>query len=99
VFQVEFSAGSQNEFRKLHAYIKRKASERTADRYLSRLRAFCRELAIAPHRGERRKGLQMDMRTIGFENRISVIFHTDDRAQLVTIIGIRYAGRSLDVQN
>jgi toxin ParE1/3/4 len=96
VFRVIFSKEARAELKELGNYIAARESRRVAVKYLARLQAFCRGLAIAPHRGERRQGIKFDQRTIGFERRISVIFEVLEAEKIVNISGIRYAGRSFD---
>jgi toxin ParE1/3/4 len=96
VFRVVFSPESRTELEELKSYIAARESHRVAAKYLNRLKAFCRELAIAPHRGERRQGIKFNQRTIGFERLISIIFEVLEAEKIVNISGIRYAGRSLN---
>ena len=96
MFRVVFSRECRAELEELRSYIAVRESRRVAANYLARLKAFCRGLAIAPHRGERRHGIRFDQRTIGFERRISIIFEIREAEKIVNIVGIRYAGRSFD---
>jgi toxin ParE1/3/4 len=96
VFRVIFTPESRAELAELKSYIAARESRRVAAKYMKRLMTFCHELAIAPHRGERRQGIKFDQRTIGFERRISIIFEVLEAEKIVNISGIRYAGRSFD---
>jgi plasmid stabilization system protein ParE len=60
---------------------------------MRRIRDFCRGLAIAPHRGEDRTHLRPGLRSIGFEDRIAVLFAVFDDKHLVEIEGFDYGGR------
>lgn len=78
----------------LQAWIASKTTETTAARYLSRLRAFCRQLRSFPERGTLRTDLRPGLRTITFEGRVEVAFEVDlDR---VVIVRFLYAGRQYD---
>jgi len=96
LFRIAFSPAAREEIRELRESIARKRSRRVASKYIRRLKAFCQELSISPHRGESRPGVKANQRTIGFEARISIIFYVSDEDQLVTIVGVRYGGRELN---
>ncbi|HTV09315.1 MAG TPA: type II toxin-antitoxin system RelE/ParE family toxin [Candidatus Aquilonibacter sp.] len=96
MFRVIYTVECRAQLQKLRDYIAAQESRRVAARYMKRLKAFCDELAIAPHRGEHREGIKFDQRSIGFERRVSVIFEVVDAEKVVNIAGIRYAGQQLD---
>lgn len=96
MFRVRISPECRAQFTELRDYIAARSTRRTASNYLRRLKDHCNGLAVAPHRGERREGIKFDQRTIGFDRRVSIIFEVRDADRLVNIVGIRYAGQSLE---
>ena len=92
MFRVIYTAECRAQLAELRDYIAAQESKRIAAGYMRRLRTFCDELAIAPHR----EGIKFDQRSIGFERRVSVVFEVVDADKVVNIAGIRYAGQRLD---
>lgn len=92
-YRVEYAPEARADLNELHDYIKRRSTRRTAAAYIRRIREFCRELSIAPHRGESREYLRPGLRSIGFEDRVSILFAVFDDQHLVEIEGFDYAGR------
>lgn len=92
-YKVHYTPEARADLNELHEYIELHSTKRTAHRYIRRLREFCRELALAPHRGESRHHLRPGLRSIGFEDRVSVLFAVFDHERLVEIEGFDYAGR------
>jgi plasmid stabilization system protein ParE len=94
-YSVIFLEGAYADLDELYDQIAEAKSPRVAEAYLDRIGEFCKALGIAPHRGEHRRGLKGDQRSIGFEHRISVVFRISDERKDVTIVGFLYAGRRL----
>lgn len=92
MYRVIYTAECRAQLKALRSFIAACESKRVAARYMRRLKVFCDELAIAPHR----EGIKFDQRSIGFERRVSVIFEVVDAERVVNIAGIRYAGQQFD---
>lgn len=99
MFRVIYTAECRAQLKDLRDYIAARESKRVAGRYMARLKAFCDELAVAPHRGEHREGIKFGQRSIGFEKRVSVVFEVVEAEKVVNIAGIRYAGQRFDQTN
>ena len=93
-FRVVYSRASLHDMRKIRTYIAERSSIRIARRYVARLKSFCADLSFAPYRGEPRPGLKSSLRSIGFENRISVAFNISESERIVRIVSFHYAGRA-----
>ena len=96
LYRDQLTPEARIDLRELREYIALKSTSRTAARYVRRLREFSAELAIAPHRGERRENLRPGLRSIGFEGRVSILFAVFDEDQIVEIEGYDYGGRQRD---
>ncbi|WP_184254514.1 type II toxin-antitoxin system RelE/ParE family toxin [Granulicella mallensis] len=96
MYRIIFAPESRDDLRELRRYIAREASPRIAARYVDRLLVFCQGLSLAPHRGEQRISTRPEIRTIGFERRVSIAFLVSDEQKLVTILGFFYGGRSAE---
>jgi toxin ParE1/3/4 len=92
-YKVQYTPEARTDLNELRDYIKLHSTKRTAAAYIRRVREFCRDLAIAPHRGESREQLRPGLRSIGFEDRISILFAILDAEEIVEIEGFNYAGR------
>lgn len=93
LYKIKYTPEAKIDLNEIRNYIALHTSKRTAARYIRRLRSFCRELAVAPHRGEGRNHLRPGLRSIGFEDRISILFAVFDEDRLVEIEGFDYGGR------
>jgi plasmid stabilization system protein ParE len=96
LFRVQLAPEAREDLRELREYIALKSTHRTAAKYIRRLRQFSEELAIAPHRGERRENLRPGLRSIGFEGRVSILFAVFEEDHVVEIEGYDYGGRQRD---
>jgi plasmid stabilization system protein ParE len=93
LFKVQYTPEARADLIEIRDYIAMHSSQRRANGYIRRIRALCRSLAIAPHRGESRAHLRPGLRSIGFEGRVSILFAVFDDERLVEIEGFDYAGR------
>jgi len=95
-YRVIFTAESKENLRELRRYIFLESkSRRIARNYTNRLTAACRDLSVAPHRGEARVRSEPGFRTIGFEGRVTIVFQVEDDLKVVNIISLHYGGRSI----
>ena len=92
--QVLFTASAERQLDSLHRYISNHAGERTADRYIGRIIAFCEELSTFPLRGAARDDLLPGLRTIGFERRATIAFIVMPDA--VVVEGVFYGGQDFE---
>ena len=92
-YTIHYSPEARADLKELHDYITFHATAHTAAKYIRRIRAFCRELTIAPHRGENRNHLRPGLRSIGFEDRVSVVFAVLEDQHIIEIEGFHYGGR------
>jgi plasmid stabilization system protein ParE len=92
-FRVTTSPAARADLIELREYIALKSSRRTAANYIRRLKQFSAELAIAPHRGENHEHLRPGLRSIGFEDRVSILFAVFDDERTVEIESFLYGGR------
>ncbi len=92
--QVLFTASAERQLDSLHRYISNHAGERTADRYIGRITAFCEGLSTFPLRGAARDDLLPGLRTIGFERRATIAFIVMPDAVLVE--GVFYGGQDFE---
>lgn len=92
-FDVRFRAAAAVDLDELFSHIARESSIETADRYLSRLEAFCSSLSTLPARGTAISGRVPGLRRMGFEHRATILFRVDEDA--VEILRILYGGRDL----
>jgi toxin ParE1/3/4 len=92
--RVIFTPLAERQIDSLHEFIAGNSGESPADRYISRIVAFCMGLATFPLRGRQREDLLPGLRTIGFERRITIAFVV--RPEAVLIEGIFYGGQDFE---
>jgi len=81
----------------LEAYIASAASPTIAARYIDSIVDYCGELQIFPHRGVKRDDIRSNMRTIGFNRRVAIVFDVAEKENIVNIIGIFYGGQNYEL--
>ena len=89
--QVTYSATAEDDLDSIFAVVASKASPATALGFTERIDSFCRSLDYASERGTRHDDFRAGLRSVGFERRVTVVFHVTEDA--VLILRIFYAGR------
>ena len=92
--RVAFTPLAERHIDDLHSYIANASGEDRADRYISRILAFCNGLAMFPLRGVPRDDILSGLRVVGFERRVAIAFVVG--ADDVLIEGIFYGGRDFE---
>jgi plasmid stabilization system protein ParE len=88
---VLFHSDARGDLEEVRKYFADRFSERNAEKYVVRIVSACTSIGHAPHRGSVRKDIGPEIRSIGFEGRITIIFRI--QPELVTILALLYAGR------
>jgi toxin ParE1/3/4 len=92
-YEVTFSPDAEADLDEIERYLASRFSNRNAERYIKRIVAHCRSLALAPYRGAKRDDISPGLRTVGLERRVTVLFQV--LPGKVVIFGIFYAGRTV----
>lgn len=92
--KVIFAPEAEDDLINLYDYIADDAGPQRAYGYTERIRAFCAGFSAFPERGTRRDDLRPALRIIGFERRVTIVFHVT--AKLVVFDRIFYDGRNVD---
>lgn len=92
--EVIFSPVAEADLDEIEQYLAKRFSRRNAQKYVQRIVAYCRSLALAPYRGTRRDDVRPGSRTVGFEGRITILFQV--LPGKVVIFGVLYGGRQFD---
>jgi len=94
-FPVRFRPQARRDLVLLYRYLERRFSDDSALLYIQRVEAACRALATAPQRGNPVSDRDPELRVVGFERRVSILFRVaEDSVQIVRVL---YGGR--DVQH
>jgi toxin ParE1/3/4 len=75
-------------------YIAAHSSPARAIAYIGRLEKYCLGFELSSERGTRRDDIRPELRTVGFERRVTIAFHVD--AKRVTIDRVFYGGREFE---
>lgn len=94
-YEVVLSPGARTDLYDLEDYIASKSSPEIASRYIDGLLDKCHSLWIAPQRATRRRGLPANLRIIGHERAVTILFRIEEAEQLVVILGTAYRGRTI----
>jgi toxin ParE1/3/4 len=91
--EVRFQARARADLFRLYDYIAVRSGRDRAGNYIDRIEAACLNLASFPVRGTRRDELSPELRTIGFERRVTIAFRV--KPGKVEIVRILYGGQDL----
>ena len=94
-YTVTYSAGASEDIEDLGFYIASEASAEISIRYVRSLLRECNSLALAPFRGTKRPELRPNMRIIGFQRAVTILFRIEKAKHLVVILGTAYRGRTI----
>lgn len=92
---LRFTPEALDQLQALEEYIAEASSARRATDYVEAILDFCGRLRTYPLRGTVRDDLRAGLRTIGFRRRVTILFDVTDN--IVTIIGIYYGGRQVEL--
>ncbi|HEV8027211.1 MAG TPA: type II toxin-antitoxin system RelE/ParE family toxin [Stellaceae bacterium] len=90
-FKVTFRPLAENDLFRLYEYISEQSGHERAAGYIDRIEATCRDLETFPNRGTRRNDIRPDLRTMGFERRVTIVFEV--KKTEVVIVRILYGGQ------
>src|SRR3989304_3826827 len=90
-FKVGFRPRAEADLFGLYRYIAEEAGHEVAGAYVERIEAACMALETFPKRGTRRDDIRPGLRTIGFEQRATIVFQVLEAA--VIIVRIFYGGQ------
>jgi toxin ParE1/3/4 len=93
-YEVIFTPGAEADLDEIEQYLALRFSERNAERYVRRITAHCRQLALAPYRGKARDDIRPGLRITGFERRATIVFQV--LPERVVIQGVFYGGRAIE---
>jgi toxin ParE1/3/4 len=94
-YTVIYSAGASEDIEDLGLYIAFESSAATSIRYIAKLLRECNSLALALFRGTKRPDLRPNMRIIGFQRAVTILFRIEEAKLLVVILGTAYRGRTI----
>ncbi len=87
---VVYTLDAGDDLDRIYNIVAEASSATTADRYDSRIRAFCERLDDGSERGTRRDDVRPDLRVVGFERRVTVAFTVE--SERVVILRVFYGG-------
>lgn len=93
--RVVFHPAAQRELVELHDYIAEHGGPVRATTFVSQIREYCLGFSGVAERGTKRDDIAPGVRLVGYRRRVSIVFKVDDAT--VTIVGIYYAGRNIDL--
>jgi toxin ParE1/3/4 len=95
-YEVIFTPGAEADLDEIEQYLSVRFSPENAQRFVQRIVACCRSLALAPYRGTKRDDVGSGLRVIGFERRVSILFHVE--IGRIVIFGALYRGRQFEME-
>lgn len=91
---VVFRLHAEADLWALFHYIAERTNRARALASIARIETACMALSTFPERGTKRDDLAPGLRTVGFENRVTIAFRVLERE--VEIVAIAYAGREFE---
>lgn len=92
-FHVIFSNDARVDLSEIEDYVAERSGEQRAENFASAIRATCLSLDTFPQRG---RIARQGFRVIGHRRRTNILFTIE--GDTVTIIGIHYGGRDIDMR-
>ena len=89
---VVFAPDAEDDLSSLYDFIAERASPGTAYHFVARIETFCRSLSHAAERGTHHSNLRKGLRSVGFEGRVTIVFHVDETT--VSVLRVFPAGRN-----
>lgn len=96
-YTVVFDRGAEADLADMLAHIEADLGRALAEAFIERVIAFCEGLATAPKRGLAHDHIRPGLRTVGWRRTITVAFQVDDAQARVSILGVFYRGRDVQV--
>ena len=93
-YDIVFRRQAEADLWSLYRYIAERADKGRARDYIARIEKSCMALSTFPQRCTPRDDIAPGLRTLGFENRVTIAFRVVD--QSVEIVAIAYAGREFE---
>jgi len=94
IHKVVFAPRASAHLADLFSLIANAASPEIAANYVEAILRQCESLRTFPMRGTRRDDILPGLRVIGYRRRVSIAFRIT--GEVVTILGVYYAGRNFD---
>lgn len=91
---VVFRDDAARDLENLYDYIADQSSPDIAIGYIGRIRERCMSLARFPEQGRQRDDLLPNLRTIGFERRVTIAYRV--LKTKVEIVSVAYGGRAFE---
>jgi toxin ParE1/3/4 len=86
--KIRYSEEADQQLRELRRFIARESGyPQRAKNYVKRILSFCRKLENFPQRGTRRDDIVPDLRMIGFEGRVTIVFYVMEHEVLYSTAG------------
>ncbi len=95
-YEIVFSPKAQTDLDELEQYLAVRFSSRSAEKYIHRIMAFCRSLALVPFCGTAHDEIQSGLRTVGFQRRATIAFRV--KPGVLEILGIFYGGQKIELE-
>jgi len=62
--------------------------------FVWRITQFCYELGLFPRKFTQRDDIKNDLHIVGFEGSVTIAYHVNDSARVVSVLGIFYGGQN-----
>jgi plasmid stabilization system protein ParE len=93
-YKIVFTPEAETQLVDIFRYIASAASPEIAARFTNNIVTHCESLRTFPFRGTKRDDIRLGLRTVTYRKRVVIAF--DIEANLVTIIGVFYAGQDYE---
>ena len=93
-YQIKYLSSAERDLEEIFLFINDRSGEERAANYMKRIYAHCSSRAVFPNRGTKVIGKHDNLRKIGFERRIAILFFVWETE--VHIARLFYGGRDLE---
>ena len=95
-YKVVFTPQSQEQLELLYDYISDQSGEDRAEDFVGGIIAECLSLRSFPERGTKRDDIRPNLRTMGYERRVTIAFSVHPEERMVAVHGVFYGGRNFE---
>ncbi|MCL1900393.1 MAG: type II toxin-antitoxin system RelE/ParE family toxin [Promicromonosporaceae bacterium] len=94
VYRVAYFDDAINHLYSIEDYLIQVGEPQNAFDFTDRIRHTCDRLSAFPQRHRRRDDVDDGLHVTGMEGKVTITYYVDERAKLVTIVGVHYGGQN-----
>ena len=95
-YTVFFTPRAERQLIELYTYIASDSGEARADNFIGGIVASCMSFSTFPELGNKRDDVRLNLRTKGYDRRVTIAFSVNLTTNIVAIHGVFYGGQDFE---